>query len=74
MGNLPLDKSTEKIAELTKGRIKRLREATMPKKELSSSPAHVAGNSAGPAANATGSTQKTNLDFISQVNKHRKRG
>lgn len=72
--DLPLEKANAEIANLTRSRIKKLREATMPRKELSSAPAVVAGGSAGPGASATNATAKTNLDFISQLNKHRKRG
>lgn len=72
--DLPLAKSKRIIADRARKELSSYRQAAMPAEELPSKPAVVAGASGSPSAPATSSDKpKTALDFISQVNKHRKR-
>lgn len=74
VGKLPVDKGLERVAEETRKMLKKSRESMAPQKEMSSKPATVAGGGTTQAPTASvASTAQTPLDFISQVNKHRKR-
>lgn len=74
VGKMPVKQGLARVAEETRKMIKKSRESAAPQRELSSKPATVAGGGSTPAPIATSnSTPQSPLDFISQVNKHRKR-
>lgn len=72
--DLPIEKALARIGTEARGYIKKVREASSPTKELSNDPAIVAtGSGSSPAPATLGSTAKSPIAFIDQINKHRKR-
>jgi hypothetical protein len=72
IGHLPGDKGLRILAEKTRAFLGSTKLATLPTRELQSASA-VVPHGGSPAVNATAKEKPQSLDFISQVNKHRRR-
>jgi hypothetical protein len=70
--HMPAEKALQALAEKTRALLGSYKEQVLPSKELQSKPAITAGAS-GNATSAVETKPKSALDFISQINKHRKR-
>lgn len=74
VGPMPPKQGLARVAEETRKILKKSKEAMAPQREMQSKPATVAGGGSGLAPIASiESTVKDPVDFITQVNKHRKR-
>lgn len=72
LGSMPANVALEELATMTRAFLGSARETQLPTKELSSKKVTQPSGSATPAS-APVATEKKALDFITQVNKHRKR-
>jgi glutamate synthase domain-containing protein 2 len=71
--DLPLTKSLPELAEMARKALKISKENALPSKELQSGPAIVAGSSGDATRSSLTATVEKELDFVSQINKLRKR-
>lgn len=72
LGGMQADKALEKLAEKTRAFLGSRKESTLPTKELKSGAAVTTGATGAPTSTGV-KKESTPLDFISQINKHRKR-
>lgn len=73
VADIPVNEANEIIAAESRKLLRLQKEAALPSKTLPSSPAIVASSTSGNIPQGSDTTVKSVLDFISQVNKHRKR-
>lgn len=71
--DLPLEKAAEFLADKTRELLKIRKDATAKTTELPPGPANVPGATGGNPSVPVQATQEKSLDFISQIQKHRKR-
>lgn len=73
LGMKPADQALKELADLARKGLRLSKEASLPKTELQSKPAMMAGASTGATPQAQAPTDNEKIDFISQITKLRKR-